>query len=84
MTTENDGSPGPHESSGWDDFVRRLVSQPGVDHAKYIELDQIIAVLNQLGSEVPDTHRALLPGGENIAIARASIGAEPTRRHHLK
>jgi hypothetical protein len=77
MKTERDGKPGPGESSGWDAFIRTLVPQPNIEHAEYIQLDQIIAILNQLGREVPDTHLALLPGGENIAIARASMGVEP-------
>jgi hypothetical protein len=77
MKSECDGKPGPGETSGWEDIIRTLLPQPGVDQAEYMQLDQIIAVLNKLGSEPPDTHLVRLPGGESIAIARASIGAEP-------
>jgi hypothetical protein len=77
MSNQCEGQPGPAQSSSWVNFVSTLLPQPDVNRAKFVQLDEIVAILDQLGRDVPDVHWAFLPGGESIEIARASMGAEP-------
>ena len=77
MSNQCEGQPGPAQSSSWVNFISTLFPRPGVNRAKYIQVDEIVAILEQLAREVPDVHWAFLPGREIIEIARASMGAEP-------
>jgi hypothetical protein len=57
----------------WDSFLRPFIPPHDADAIEWTRPEQIVAVLNRL----PDAHRAFLPRGGRLEIARVCMSSEP-------